>query len=125
MSKPATVLLMGLTASWALFGVMTTASARDCGGCGPIPPTYHHHTVVKNLYVTHEHYKTVIEHVPRVHRIVYVTDVQPVTHVHDVYHVTIDRVPVVHDEVENRTEWLPPETVHTSVTVTRIIGCRD
>lgn len=125
MLRSATALLTALTAGWVLFGSLSSANAGHCRACGPIPPTYVHKTIVKHFQITRNHYKSVTVHVPRVHRIVHVTEIQPIAHVHDVWHVTVYKVPVVHDVHEQRMVLLPPRIVHSSETITHFVcGCQ-
>lgn len=111
----------------ALFGAMTTASAhyREGGCCGPIPPTYIHKTIFKNKYITRDVYKTHTTYVPRIHRIVHVTDVQEINHLHIVTHVHHQIIGVVTPRHEWVTENLPPRTIVTYSTVnTYSCGCQ-
>lgn len=126
-SKSATALLMALTAGWVLFGFQTTARADgdgegDCGGCKPTTEYRHEHKVVEKD-VTVDHYKEVTEHVPVVHTIVTITEIQPIKHVHEVLHVTIRKVPVPRYVHEAETKWLPEIVKVKKDTITRHVGC--
>jgi hypothetical protein len=124
MLKSATVLLTALTAGWVLFGSPTGASAGGCEACGPRPAIFHKHVVYKNVEVWRHHHRLVIKPVPRPQPIINVTEIQPIKHVHDVYHITIRSVPgPIYPVYMHATRLLPEQIVHTSQTVVRHIGC--
>jgi hypothetical protein len=124
MLKSATAVLTALTAGWVLFGSPTSASAGQCEACGPRPPIFHKHVVYKNIEVWRHHNRLVIRPVPRPQPIISVTEVQPIKHVHDVYHVTIQSVPgPVYPVYRHYTRFLPEQIVHSSNTVYRYVGC--
>jgi hypothetical protein len=126
MSKSATALLMALTAGCVLFGFQTVASADDdgggCGECKPTTEIRHEHKVVET-HVTVDHYKSVTEHVPVRHTIVTITEITPIKHVHDVWHVTVHRVPAPYTVYEVKTERRPEIVKVDTRTITRVVGC--
>jgi hypothetical protein len=124
MLKSATSLLTALTAGWLLFGSPTSASAGECGACGPLPPIHHKHVVYKNIDVWRHHHKLVIKPVPRRQEIIDVTEVQPVKHVHEVTDVTIKSVPgPVYNVYIHDRRVLPEKVVFTHQTYYHHVGC--
>jgi hypothetical protein len=120
MLKFATALAAALVIGWALVGSATTASAghhRHHGCCGPIPPSYTYKTknVYKNITRHHDVYRT--KYFKRYHRIVHVTRIQPIVHVHNVTRVHTRLVGVVHPVHERATQWLPARTYVTNSVV--------
>lgn len=124
MLKSATALLTVLTAGWVLFGSPVSASAGECGECGPRPPIFHKHVVYKHIEVWRRHHRLVIKPVPRAQPIIDVTEIQPVKHVHDVYEVTIRSVPgPIYNVYRHETRLLPEQIVHSSTTHYHYTGC--
>jgi hypothetical protein len=124
MLKSTTALLTALTAGWVLFGSATSASAGDCAECGPRPPIYRKHVVYKHTDVWRHHHSTVTKPVPRAQPIINVTEIQPIKHVHDVYDITIKKVPgPIYNVYYNETRTLPEHVFHTSHTYYHHVGC--
>jgi hypothetical protein len=123
MLKSATALLTALTAGWVLFGFQTTARADgDCEPCKPTTEYRHEHKVVEKD-VTVDHYKNVDKSVPVRHTIVTIIEVTPIKHVHEVWHVTIHKVPKPYYVHDVKTVVRPEIVKFDTRTITRVVGC--
>jgi hypothetical protein len=122
MLKFVTALSAALIIGWALVGSATTASAGGygygkSGCCGPIAPKYYSHTVYKHKHINR--YRDVWRHkyVKRIKRIVHVTKIQPIIHLHKVTRVHTKVIGVITPRYERHTHVLRPITHVTSSTV--------
>ena len=130
MLKFVTSLSAALIVGWALVGSATTATAGGYGGkgkgcCGPIAPSYHSKTVYKHKHV--KTYRDVWRHkyIPRIKRIVHVTNIQPIVHVHKVTRVHTKLIGVIKPVHQHQTHVLPTRTHVTTSTVylKPVCGC--
>jgi hypothetical protein len=114
MLKFVTPLSAALIVGWALVGSATTASARERGCCGPIPPSYTYKT--KKVHKTITRYRDVYrnKYVKRIKPIVHVTRIQPTIRIHNVTRVHTRIVGVVHPVHKRVTQRLPARTYVTS-----------
>ena len=117
-------------AGWLVVGSTANASAgpyhhlRHCLPCGPLPTTVHVHISHTNKSYTRYHDRAVYQHVPRYHRIVTITKIQPIVHIYDVTRIHHHKVYYVQDTYAHETMHLPPITyVHPSVINTYDGGC--
>ena len=124
MIKVVTALTAALVAGWVVAGSATSASAHyrgpsspRCHACGPLPTTVHVNTVHTSKSYTRYHDESVYRHVPRYHRIVTVTRIQPVVHILNVTRIHHRTVYFVKDTYAHRTEHLPPLTYERSAVV--------
>ncbi|MDX6484583.1 MAG: hypothetical protein QOE95_2354, partial [Gaiellaceae bacterium] len=112
-----------LIAAWVLVGSATEASAGygyrhhgygHHGCCGPIRPTYKYNTIIKNKYIRHykDQYRT--KYVKRIHRIVHVTRILPIYHIHTVKRVHTNIVGVVYPVHQWVKHYLPPRKIYTT-----------
>lgn len=112
MIKFATALIPALAAGWMLAGSATSADAgygySGCCGGGPLPPTYHYKTKPVHHFKTRYLDRNVYRHVPRLHRVVYVTRVQPIIHTHLVTRVHHHTVFYTQNTYQHATQYLPP-----------------
>jgi hypothetical protein len=122
MLKFVTALSTALIIGWALVGSATTASAGGygygkSGCCGPIPPKYISHTVYKHKHI--KRYRDVWRHkyVKRIKRIVHVTKIQPIIHLHKVTRVHTKIIGVVKPVHIRVSKVLPAKRYVTSSTV--------
>jgi hypothetical protein len=123
MLKFVTALSAALIIGWAVVGSATTASAGGYGGyrhhgcCGPIKPSYTYTTKKVHKHITRRHDVWRTRYVKRYKRIVHVTRIQPIYHIHNVKRVHTKLVGVVHRVHQHSTQWLPPKKIYTSSTV--------
>jgi hypothetical protein len=128
MLKFVTALSAALIIGWALVGTATTASAggygygksgygHGYGCCGPIKPKYYSHVVYRHKHIKRYHDVWRHKYVKRIKRIVHVTKIQPVIHLHKVTRVHTKVIGVVVPRHERHTYVLRPITHVTSRTV--------
>ena len=118
-----TALAAAIVAGLLLAGSTTGASAK-CGRCGPLAPTIHVHLVHPSSAYTRYHDRSVYRHVPREHRIVTITRIQPIVRIHDVTRIHHHTVYYVQDTYARQTVHLAPLTyMRSSVVNTYDGGC--
>ena len=129
MIKLVTASIAALLAGGVVAGSATSASAHygssyghGCAHCGPIAPTFHVHTIYTHKSETLIHNKSVTVHVPRYHRIITVTRVQPIINVHKVTVVHHHTICYKKDVFSSKVEHLRP-IIHTDVSFRATFDC--
>lgn len=108
MFKSSAALGAAAAAFWIAGAMGAGAHEAPCRACGPIPPTTHYRVVHPQIYRTHVRDVSVYRHVRKIHRIINVTEVQPVVHLHVVTRVHHHTVVHVRDQYHNVVEHLEP-----------------
>jgi hypothetical protein len=133
MLKFVTTLSAAVIAGCALVGSAAPASAggygKGYGGggcCGPIPPKYYSKTVYKHKHIKRVHDVWRHKYIPRIKRIVHVTNIRPIVHIHKVTRVHTKLIGVIKPVYQHHTHVLPARTHVTSSTVylKPVCGCR-
>ena len=114
-------------------GSATTANAGGYRGgghggggcCGPIPPKYYSKTVYKHKHIKRVHDVWRHKYIPRIKRIVHVTNIQPIVHIHNLTRVHTKLIGVIKPVYQHHTHVLPAKTHVTSNTVylKPVCGC--
>ena len=116
MIKVVTAMAVSLTAGWVLAGSATGASARGyypgCN-CGPNSSSRYYKTVHPAKFVTRYHDVSVTKHEHRIHRVINVTRVQPIIHIHQVTRVHHHTVILTRNAYEYVTQQAAPRYVTT------------
>ena len=127
MIKLVTVMAAALVAGWVMVGSATNANAKSgratCSHCRPIAPTVHINTVYKYKTKTVVFSETKTKRVPRLHKIINVTRIQPVIRMHKVLVVHHHTIYYTKDYRVSKVERLPAIT-HTDFSMRSTYDCQ-